>query len=181
MLEEGARSYFEAHTVIADYEREVQKKCREVLKKHLVAYQAALDIKLRDEDIKDYAYHDSDSADLGVKIARPAETPGVSWWESYCALHWNYTDPRFPHIVLWVGMALPTKKMAAALHTKMQFAGTERDRWTVYLEQELEVHEAADFEEKLEELLCKWIDAWKQLDGFKGFLSTIQTQALSKE
>jgi len=179
LLEEGARSYFDAVTVIAEYQREVKKKCRAVLKKHLTAYQSALGIDLGEKDIKDCVELDSDYANVGVTIDGTTKTPGCSWWTLYCCLGWEYGAGSL-WFGPWVGICLP-KKVAAALHARMQLPGIKEVPKTVWLGQKLEVHEAVDFEEKLEEILCKWIDAWKPLHGFKGFLSSIQSQALDQE
>src|SRR5437870_13437993 len=116
LLEEGARSYFDAVTALAEYEREVKKKCREVLKKQLNAYSSALGIELREKNIKDCVERESEFANLGVTIDGTTKIPGGSWWTFYCCLGWVYTDAGSLWFGPWVGMCLP-KTAATALHT----------------------------------------------------------------
>src|SRR6516162_6391914 len=111
LLQEGARSYFKAANALIAFQREVQKKCRRVMATHMGHYGAALKIKLDSSEIEDIAWPkvdewEGDWASVGVRLVRRNVIVGVRWWEAYCCLEWESSDP---DCYCYVGEWFPTK------------------------------------------------------------------------
>ena len=172
LLEEGARSYLDAISALIEFQKEVQKKCRSVMQRHIKDYGAALKIPLRPSDIQDAAWPklekwEGDYWHLGVSIVR-RDIPGVRWWEGYYCLGFEAPNPGF---CCWIGEWYP-RKMATHLFRKFRRfhpkASMEvEDGKTIWINQRLKPEETSGFEEKLEELLEEWIRLWTKVGGIK--------------
>jgi hypothetical protein len=189
LIEEGARSYLAVMTAVIEYRREVQKKCREVLERHLSDYASALGVAVTQNNIRDLAAPEHDKWDgnwayLGVKIVNLALPPGVSWSEAFCSLGWTNADPASSWFGASVSMSLP-KKLATILHQEMQRVGTKDldlpNGFTVSLSRNLEGDAVADFDKALDTLLRQWIDSWTKVGGLKAILSRFSVTSLEQE
>jgi hypothetical protein len=171
LLEEGARSYNDAVTALIAFQNEVQKKCRDVLERHLEDYSSALGIQLTEEEIADtdwpsFAKWEGDDWGLGVKILR-RDLPSMRWWESRCCLQWESGDTG---LYCWIGEEFPGRAKVESVRTQFH----KRDHQvaqgnnTLWLEHKLTTDTVTSFEEPLDSLVQRWVGLWKKVGGIKG-------------
>src|SRR5437667_5697047 len=96
LVEEGTPSYLEAVTALIEYQREVQKRCRAVMAKHLDDYASALKVRLTSGEIQNFAEPSVAKWEghfwfLGAKIVRK-NIPKIRWWESFLCLGYESGD-----------------------------------------------------------------------------------------
>jgi hypothetical protein len=175
LLEEGARSYAEAYTAVLEYQREVQKKCREVMETYLDDYGSALGAKprLTKKDIRSVAWPKPDEWNgngwqLGVCIVRRS-IPSIRWWEVNCCLQLEGEEFDDPGLYCWIGEWFPTRKLAADLFQefKQLNAKVKHDGKDVWIHHSVKLEEAASFDELLQTLFEEWIALWKKVGGMK--------------
>ena len=65
LLVEGVRSYADAFTALLEFQREVQNKCRAVLRAGIDRYAAALGVQLDSREIVDEAWPPPEEWDIG--------------------------------------------------------------------------------------------------------------------
>jgi hypothetical protein len=173
LLDEGVRTYLDAASAIIAFEREVQKKCKNLLDKFLDAYNVALQIQphLKSEEIRNCVWPKSNDEfdgswrSLGAAIEGKSP-PGIRWWGTYCLLEWDRTDQR---LNAWIGEWIAPRTMAERVYQKFHALNAEVliDVKEVGIWKPIKVDEAANFEEKLEATMCEWIGLWKKVGGLK--------------
>jgi hypothetical protein len=179
LLEEGARSYLEACTAVLEYQREVQKKCREVMEKYLDDYNAAVKVdsknSLKSADIKEFVWPKPEQweggwATIGVEIRRTRVTPAIRLWYPYCGLSWESGDPT---VWCWVGDWIAPRRLAVLVLERFHHLdksvqrNPQDDPHEIWIQDKLNVEEAAAFDERLEALFERWIDLWKMVGGMR--------------
>lgn len=171
LLVEGARSYLEAFSALLFYQREVQKKCRDVMTGYLGKYAEALGVALGHDEIVETAWPkapewDGTYAQLGVKIAKDREIPGIRWWETYCSVQWDSEDPKFS---CWIGEWFPTVKMATDICKSLRRLDVKvtAEEKLVYIDMALRPEQGATFDKALIDLSQRWINLWKKAGGMK--------------
>jgi hypothetical protein len=180
-LEEGAASYPDAVTTLIGYWREVGKRCKKVLIGRLPEYSKALGVPLTPHGVRFCDFPEPDTwtySDVSVGAAiqgipGPGKKPTFSW-SSFCCLGWDRQDLREPSFGVWVGAWFPAR-MLAKLHKKLLSVGGEPGEFNtlkewIWLAEDLRIEDAADFEGPLEQLLCRWINAWDSVGGINGFI-----------
>ena len=182
-FEEGRRSYLEATTAIINFEREVQKKCSEVLERNFDKYVSALQppTELDKKEIDDYVWppwgekFDGSWRSVGVAIRNKQLEPHVKWWETYCTLDWEDGEC-FAGIAEWIGgpkskseqMFERLRKLGVAMYDEKKGAGIYYVEKQIGLSQLIRPEEAGTFDEPLERLVEQWIDLWRKVGGMKG-------------
>jgi hypothetical protein len=170
LFQEGARSYLKAANALIAFQREVQKKCRKVMARYVGEYGSALKVDLETSEIVDLAWPKFDEwegeyASIGVHVVR-RDIAGVRWWEAYCTLEWECDDPGF---YCYVGEWFPTRKIATDLCQRFKRLNPEVEVFegNIGIRHSLKPEQAPDFEERLDDLLQKWIKLWKKTGGMK--------------
>lgn len=176
-LAEGGRSYLDAATALFEYRREVQTSCKKILAQHLNEYLAALGLANppAENEINDFATTETSwtglDAHLGAMISGEEKALGISWWTTYCALGWDKSlTPAW--FGVWVSLWLPTRKLAESFYDELRAVDSsaslnEKETW---IAQPLQMDEGVNFEARLEELLSRWIQACRNIGGFKALL-----------
>ncbi len=182
LLEEGARSYLEATTAIITFEREIQKKCRELLESNIADYSDALRAPeiLDSEEIQDWLWpsmekFDGLSRSVGVAIQGKRFEPFVKWWGTYCTLDWEENDC-YASVCEWIGgpwikseqLFQTLQKTGVETYNSTSRTGLFHNEKNVGLCQLINVENAQRFEEPLERALLQWIKLWKKIGGLKG-------------
>jgi hypothetical protein len=175
LLEEGAKSYLQAVAALIEFQKEVQKKCRHVLKKHINEYSAALKLKERLKDIEIKLFDlprlkewDGSWWILGAFVGRRNIIPGITYWEAQFALQYDADLGLF----CYVGELYYPMKLAPCLHRSIYpmnrkvLAGGQE----VWLPHALRVEEVATFEKPLESLFKAWIRIRTRTGGIRAAL-----------
>jgi hypothetical protein len=170
LLEEGGRSYLEAATALVLFQREVQKKCREVIERNRGEYAAAMKVKLASSDISDVAEPsfpkwEGDWWALGVQIVRK-DLPKLRWWTMQCCLE-QYTGN--DGLYCWITEWFPTSKVADVVFDKFRRLNGSviRDGKAIWLESAVAIEEVSNFEDKLDSLLSEWVKLWQKVGGVR--------------
>lgn len=174
-LKEGTASYLEAVTALIAYQREVRRKCREVLESFIDQYSDAIGVPLSPSEIKDVAWPAfnewEDFWGLGVRIVRK-NIPGVRHWECYCCFSYEAPDQE---PFCWVGEWFPKSQSIdlanrfQRLKSKLKVKQSDKEVW---VEKRVAFEQAADFECDLETIFPEWISLWKRAGGFRGVFGT---------
>lgn len=183
LLEEGARSYLEAANALINFEREVQKKCRQVLGRHIEDYADALQVPgaFDEKDIEEFLSpswgekFDGSWRSVGVSIENKQFEPHVKWWGTYCTLQWEDGEC-FANISEWIGgpksrseeLLQRIRKLGIETYVETRSAGHWHFGKELGVCQLITPEEASTFDEPLERLLEQWIKIWNQLGGMKG-------------
>ena len=175
LLADGADLYLNAVTALIEYQKEVQKKCREVLKNHIEDYGAAIKPKtqLKTNEIKNGAWPAFDEWDgswwtLGTHIVRRNVIPAIRWWEMTCCLEYCL-EYEHSKLICYIGEWYNSRKLAADLYQKFHRLNSEVmiDANTVWIQAAVDAEERANFDEPLDGLLQEWIRLWKKVGGMK--------------
>jgi hypothetical protein len=171
LLQEGARTYLEAVTALMEYQKEVQKKCREVLRRHLEDYSAALKVKdqLEEKEIGNWAgpkFEEwaGDWWNLGVHIDRKTPIPTIPGWETCCGL--GFEDSQ---LICFVGELFSTKKIASVLHQHFHRLkpNLKVEPYGIWSYKTIGEDEGGTFDKPLEGVLEEWIQLWKTVGGME--------------
>jgi hypothetical protein len=181
LLEEGTRSYPEAMMAIVTFEREIQKKCRELLERYIEDYADALQPpgELTGKEIEGYLWPATEKFDgsyraVGATIHGKRFEPSVRWWGTYCTLEWE-EQKCYASIAEWIGgprskseqFFQRLRMLGVEVYDDNKKAGLYHDDKNVGICQALRAEEAGRFEEPLERLLQQWIELWKKVGGMK--------------
>ncbi|HEY2253875.1 MAG TPA: hypothetical protein VGH74_22525, partial [Planctomycetaceae bacterium] len=144
---------------------------------YLGNYAEALGVDLEHGEIVETAWPkapewDGTYAQLGVKIVKDREIPGIRWWETYCSLQWASEEPKFS---CWIGEWFPTVKIAADVCKQLRRLDVKvtAEEKLVFIEIALTPDQAATFDKALIDLSRRWINLWKKAGGMKKVLKCI--------
>ena len=182
LLEEGTRSYLEATTAIITFEREIQRRCRELLESHIDEYANALQPpeEFDGKEIQDWLSPSTEKFEgvwrsVGAAIQGKRFEPFVRWWGTYITLEWEEQEC-YASIAEWIGgpwaksdqLFQRLKKLGELVYDDKTKAGLYHNAKNVGICQVLKAEQAGRFEEPLEQLLQQWIKLWKKVGGLKG-------------
>jgi hypothetical protein len=172
LLEEGATSYVQAVGAILAFRSLVQARCREVVRKRLKEYGAALGVSLKADDIRDYqgpgeAKWGEKWASLGVEL----RDVGLAEAWLYHTMGWYRTDEGDWWSTVGVSVWFKDAGAAERLGEVFEPHAGHLDLWhqpkQLGCSRDLDEGDAGTFETHLDGLFVEWIALWTKVGGLK--------------
>jgi hypothetical protein len=179
LLEEGARSYLDALTALAEFNRQVQSACRLALEAKRGELAGALGVSLAGQPLADAApafdKFTGERASVGVWTGVPG-----TWGKckQYLTADWDREENGSPWFGISATMWFDNKAAAPGLLARFQERGVTTphqlwgDGWRVALFEPLAPTEARRLDERLRGLLDAWIDLWRRVGGGKAITTS---------
>jgi len=170
LLEEGVDSYVPAVSAILAFRELVQSRCQQVVEHRLAEYRAALGVPPdkclpQSSEWPPTKKWDGKQAYLGVEI-KDFGIPGALlyhqlYWELGEGEHWTTGVGAS----IWLGQRDQLERLWNAFHPHPGLT-----RWktnVIGLHEQVSRTEVADFDKKLDGVLCQWIKLWERAGGLK--------------
>jgi len=177
LLEEGASSYLEAIVALNEFSREVQGRCRDVLRRNLPALREAIKLPLDEGQIDQRSFPETISkkgwaAQHGASLGAYIDLKGQGLTFAV-ELYWEIEDSNAPTIVASATISLGNKgrfERAWPQFEKSQALKYEEPgQFYIYFSEPVLAGEMSAVQGKLTTVLNRMIRAWQNAGGLKAF------------
>lgn len=177
LLEEGASSYLQAIVALNEFSREVQRTCRDVLRRGLPGFREAIDLDLDESQIYSRPFPETISQEEWMADEGTSLGAGINFKDHRLTLAvelcWELGESSVPSLVASASIYPWNKGQLQSAWPKFEKSHAMKYErpysYCIYFSESVLPNEMSTFDDKLARVLHKLIRAWGEAGGLKAF------------